>query len=83
MQFKVGLPNLFCDFLKIICFCRILVYIFAYMVAAKDKKVISIRPEKGSSLREDLMLLAEKKKWSLNLYVTEVLKDHVKSNKKK
>jgi hypothetical protein len=48
------------------------------MAAEKDKKVLSLRPKEGSSLRGDLIKLAEKKKWSLNQYAIEVLETHVK-----
>lgn len=59
-------------------------YIFAHMMAAeKDKKVISVRPKEGTSLREELIALADKKKWSLNFYVVEVLENHVKLEKRK
>lgn len=53
------------------------------MAAQKDKRVISVRPKENSSLREDLIKLAEVKKWSLNFYVVEVLESHVKQSKSK
>lgn len=53
------------------------------MAAQKDKRVISIRPKDGSPIREELIKLAEVKKWSLNFYVLEVLEAHVKKTKTK
>lgn len=53
------------------------------MAAVKDKKVLSLRPKDGSTLRADLMELADKKKWSLNQYSIEVLEEHVKRQRKK
>jgi len=53
------------------------------MAAQKDKGVISVRPKEKSSLKEDLMKLAEVKKWSLNFYVVEVLENHVRQSKSK
>lgn len=44
---------------------------------------ITLRPKDGSTLRCDLMELADTKKWSLNQYAIEVLEDHVKKLKPK
>jgi hypothetical protein len=51
------------------------------MTAQKDKGVISIRPKENSSIKEELIKLAQGKKWSLNLYVLEVLEDHLRKSK--
>lgn len=53
------------------------------MAAEKDNKVLSLRPKEGSTLRSDLMGLANEKKWSLNQYAIEVLEEHVKKAKPK
>jgi hypothetical protein len=51
------------------------------MKADKGKNLISLRQGDGETLKSDLIRLADDKKWSLNLYATEVLRDHVKKSK--
>lgn len=56
---------------------------FGVMVASKEKNLLTLRQEVGELTKAELIKLAEEKKWSLNQYAMEVLRDHVKKNKTK
>lgn len=53
------------------------------MVARKEKNLLTLRQTVGEETKAELIRLAEVKKWSLNQYAMEVLRDHVKKSKPK
>lgn len=51
------------------------------MADSKSKNLLSLRQGDKETVKTDLIDLAKEKKWSLNFYAMEVLREHIKKNK--